>query len=266
VAQTAKWRADQLGKRRAVLIGTNMYPNPGEQPLEPREPSWSAVCESRSATVTAAREGADGSARDAALGRLGEARGSQLVEAAVDAAAAGATLGEIHGARAGVRIEPVTVTPLAIHRAGDMYERLRELADEFAERRGRRPQVFLANLGPIKQHKARADFSAGFFEVGFFEMLGNDGFGSPEDAARAAGESGAEVAVICSTDDTYPELVPRFMKGFKTGAPRPIVILAGYPKDQIDAHREVGVDDFIHLKADNYSLLGELLERIGAGS
>jgi methylmalonyl-CoA mutase cobalamin-binding subunit len=36
---------------------------------------------------------------------------------------------------------------------------------------GRRVRTFLANLGPIPQHKPRADFSRGFFEVAGFEVL-----------------------------------------------------------------------------------------------
>ena len=35
------------------------------------------------------------------------------------------------------------------------------------------------------------------------------------DAAKAARESGADVVVICSTDDTYPELVPPLAKELK---------------------------------------------------
>lgn len=260
-AATAEWRADQLGQRRSALIGTNMFPNPLEKPLEPREPDWAAVVEQRRAT--AARTRADGAGSEAALSRMAAAEGAALVQAAIDAASAGATLGQIHGASRGSG-EAVSIEPLAIHRACDMYERLRDRASAIEEKRGRRPQVFLANMGPIKQHKARADFTTGFFEVGFFEVLGNDGFETPEDAARAALESGADIAVICSTDPTYPELVPRFTAGLEQAQKRPIVILAGYPKDQVEDHRKAGVDDFIHIKSQNYAMLADLLERIGA--
>jgi methylmalonyl-CoA mutase len=264
-AATAKWRADRLGKRRDVLIGTNMFPDPTERQLERREPDWPAVREQRRRAIAAVREGADAAARDRALDDLGRAAGAALVEAAIAAAESGATLGQIHSAAARGG-DPVALEPLEIHRGCDMFERLRGRASEIAERRGRQPQVFLANLGPIKQHKARADFAAGFFEVGSFEVLGNDGFETPEDAARAATESGADVAVICSTDVTYPELVPRFTAALERGDRRPIVILAGYPKDQVDPLREAGVDDFIHIKSDNYTMLADLLEQIGARS
>jgi methylmalonyl-CoA mutase len=266
IAATAKSRADQLGRRRSVLLGTNMYPNPAEKPLDPREPDWGAIRKARAEAVSRARESADANARDAALAAIGEASGAAMVESAIEAALAGATVGQLHDAFVGDRQARTTVEPLATHRACDMYERLRALAAGIAAERGAPPRVFLANMGPIKQHKARADFTTGFFEVGFFEVIGNDGFADPEDAARAALKSAADVAVICSTDDSYPDLVPRFMAALEPAAKRPIVILAGYPKDQVDAHRKSGVDDFIHIKADNYTVLGDLLARIGGRS
>ena len=258
IAETAKWRADQLGKRRAALIGTNTFPNPAEKPLDRRTPDFGAVRTARVEALASSKKPAGDQ-----LGAIAGAEGAAKVGAAIEAASVGASLGQIHSA---VRNEgeAVEIEPLAIHRAGDMYEQLRERAAAIEASRGERPRVFLANMGPIKQHKARADFTTGFFEVGFFEVLGNDGFETPELAAEAALESGADVAVICSTDPTYPELVPRFTAVLEKASPRPRVVLAGYPKDQVEAHKAAGVDDFIHIKSDNHKMLVDLLERIGA--
>ena len=30
----------------------------------------------------------------------------------------------------------------------------------------------------------------------------------------------------------------------------PIIVLAGFPQDQIEAHKKAGVDEFIHIRAD----------------
>jgi methylmalonyl-CoA mutase len=72
--------------------------------------------------------------------------------------------------------------------------------------------------------------------------------------------------VICSTDDTYPELVPPLTKAIKDAKPETTVILAGYPQDQIDAHKQAGVDDFIHLRANCYEMLVNLQQKIGVTS
>ena len=125
-------------------------------------------------------------------------------------------------------------------------------------------KVFLANMGPIPQHKPRADFSTGFFEVGAFEVIKNDGHETTADAAKAARESGADVVVICSTDDTYPELVPPLAKELKETMPNVTVILAGAPsKDLEPVYREAGVDDFISVRANCYEILHTLQDKKG---
>ena len=116
----------------------------------------------------------------------------------------------------------------------------------------------------LKQFKARADFSRAFFEVGGFEILYPKGFGTADEAVKAALDSKAQAVVICSTDDTYPELVPQIVKGIKEKSKDVVVILAGYPKDQIEEHKKSGVDEFIYLGTDAHSIILNLLKRIGA--
>jgi methylmalonyl-CoA mutase len=160
----------------------------------------------------------------------------------------------------------VTVTPVKAWRAAEGYEALRAIADRFAKTSGKRPQVFLAKIGPVKQHKPRADFAAGFFAVGGFEAIGKEAFETPEAAAQAAAASGAPVVVLCSTDDTYPVLVPAFASALKAAKPGVVVILAGLPAEPatVEAYKQAGIDDFIHIRANVRELLAQLLAKIGA--
>lgn len=160
----------------------------------------------------------------------------------------------------------VTVTPVKAWRAAEGYEALRAIADRFAKSSGKRPQVFLAKIGPVKQHKPRADFAAGFFAVGGFEAIGKEAFETPEAAAKAAVASGAPVVVLCSTDDTYPVLVPAFASALKAAKPGVFAILAGLPAEPatVEAYKQAGIDDFIHIRANVRDLLAQLLAKIGA--
>ena len=119
-------------------------------------------------------------------------------------------------------------------------------------------------MGPLKQFKGRADFSRAFFEVGGFEIIYPNGFATTDEAVKSAIDSKAQAVVICSTDDTYPELVPLIVKRIKEKSKDVSVILAGYPKDQIEEHKKSGVDDFIYLGADAHLVLSTLLKKIGA--
>ena len=158
------------------------------------------------------------------------------------------------------------ITPLPACRASAEIETLRFAADAFAKRTGARPKVFLAKMGPVIQHKPRADFSAGFFAVGGFEAIAKQSFDSAEAAAHAAAASGAAIAVLCSTDDTYPELAPVFARTLKAAKPDVTLILAGLPADAavVASFREAGFDDFIHLRAHLTGMLANLLKKIGA--
>ncbi len=158
------------------------------------------------------------------------------------------------------------ITTVKGRRAAEGFEELRRAADGFAQRTGARPKVFVAKIGPVKQHKARADFTAGFFAVGGFELTGKEAFESAEAAAQAAVASGAPIVVLCSTDETYPELVPAFGKALKAAKPEVAWVLAGQPADAAltTACREAGVDEFIHVRANVREVLAKFLKKIGA--
>jgi methylmalonyl-CoA mutase len=247
-------RFRNLAVRSDRAVGTNMYANMTEQPLSVPE------------RAEAVRSGAGRapSAEGQGLEKISRAKAGEgcLVSALADAFLSGATLGEACGAL-GAGAPGESAAPVVPHRWTEQFEALRRRTEE-AAKAGREIRVFLANMGPIPQHKARADFSTGFMEVAGFRVLKNDGFATVEEALRAAEESGADVTVICSTDDTYPELVPPLAKGLKAECPAMRVILAGAPApEHKDAYVEAGVDDFIHVRANCLQILGEIQQARG---
>ncbi len=127
---------------------------------------------------------------------------------------------------------------------------------------GKRPTVFLANMGPVSHHTARATYSKNFFEAGGFDVVTNDGFRDPEAAASAFAKSGASIAVICSSDKLYPELVPQLAGKLKTAGARSVV-LAGNPGVNEAAWRAAGVDRFIFIKCDVLATLRDMLREQG---
>jgi methylmalonyl-CoA mutase len=266
VAKVAAERKTNIGNRRDIFVGTNMYPNLGEKPLLPRVVDHKAVQKEQAEQLSRFRALRDEKGLKEALGKLakkGKTADENLVGAAVAAAKYGATLGDI----AKVLKEDKAVAPkiqaIPIQRGAEIFEALRKAAEQYQTKTGSRPKVFLANMGPIPQHKARADFSAGFFETGGFEVIKNNGFSTVEDAAKAALKSKAMIVVICSTDDTYPEMVPPLTKRIKEASPDMTIILAGYPTDYVDAFRQAGVDDFIHIRANCYEMLLKLQGKKG---
>lgn len=263
VAETAAKKIKSVTSRRDSIVGVNQYANPSEKPLAVTAADPQAFHKRRVQQVAAHRTELDEAESQVVLDRLANIiglKGADLFEACAAAVAAGATLGE---ATRALRIndspcEPLT--PVCITRAARPIEELRAAMNR---RAGGPAKVFLCNMGPLKEHKARADFSRGFFSVGGYEVISPTGFKTPEDAVTALLKSRAEVAVICSTDENYPKLVPALTEEIRSQKPDTIVVLAGYPQEQIEAHKKAGVDEFIHLRADVVEVLRGINERLG---
>jgi methylmalonyl-CoA mutase len=261
IANTATKRAANLAKRKDIFVGTNMYPNLKETRIEAAAMDAWTVQSERAAALKQYRADANVGSKQAALDVL--AKGGSVVGAAIQAALAGATLGEIaQAARTTAKPGP-TATAVRAHRGAQAFEALRQAAETYTARIGQRPQVFLATMGPLTQHKARADFTTAFVGVGGFETIYPAGFNTPDEAADAALASSAKAVVICSTDPTYPDIVPPLVQKLKKAAPDLIVMLAGYPADHVEAFKGAGVDDFIHLNANCQALLSTLQKKMG---
>ena len=261
-------RIKDIKKRKKVIVGTNMYVNPKESKPETVSPGHDELYTKRAKYLQEFRvESNLDKNKDIVekLNSLVEINSDECINIGTEALLAGATLGEIsHAARAKTD-ESISIEKLNVHSDAELFVELRNHALDFENKTGSRPKVFLACMGPLKQYKARADFSRSFFEVGGFEVVYPQGFESSGDAVKAALDSGAGTVVLCSTDETYPGLVKPITEGIKNKQPRVKVILAGYPKDRIESYKNAGVDNFIYLGADAYAVLSDLLSNAGGG-
>ena len=76
-------------------------------------------------------------------------------------------------------------------------------------------------------------------------------------------ESKAEIVVICSSDEEYIEIVPVITKALKSADADINVTVAGYPKEQIEEFKVIGVDEFIHVKSNLITTLNAYHEFLG---
>ena len=129
VADTTAKRAANIAKRKDIFVGSNMYPNLKETRLEPEAVDFAARQAERAAALSQYRASANAGQKQAALDAL--AQGGNKVEAAIQAALAGATLGDIaQAARAQAKTGP-TITPICAHRGAQAFEALREAAEAY---------------------------------------------------------------------------------------------------------------------------------------
>lgn len=264
VAEVLAKRFKALEMRSDRAVGVNMYPNMTEEPLERREEDTPKLKKEREAAVAAYVADID---TNYLAGKLANV---ETVEGAIEAFSNGATIGQV--AAAGCKAEATeTVEAIAAHHWTERYEALRFDTEDYVKKTGKNVEVFLCNMGPIPQHKARADFSTSFLQVGEFNVHLNDGFQDGEDGdqyekcLKAFREGDYDVAVICSTDATYPEIVPKLAPMIKAAMkPSATLFLAGAaPKDLEPVYKEAGVDDFISVKANCFQTLKMLQKKKG---
>lgn len=136
---------------------------------------------------------------------------------------------------------------LPVRRDAAPFEALRAHADA----QSTRPQVFLANIGPLARHLSRATFAANLLQAGGVEALTNDGFDAPMDLATAFKASGATIACLCGHEDDYAQ-AQEIVRALRDAGAQ-TVLLAGRPRDL------QGVDAFVYFGCDAIAVLQSLM-------
>lgn len=258
-------RAKAIAKRKSVIVGTNMYANPTEELLDVRKVNNFELQKQRSEFLQKFRVSESKKKNEdilTALDKLSKKCTDESIDIAASAILNGATLGEITSScRVNVNdIERIKINKIKNRRAAEPFEELRIKANSIKASIGKKPTVFLATMGTLKEYKGRADFSRNFLEVGGFEVNYPSGFTTCDEAVKAAVDSKNDIIVICSTDEKYLEIVPELANKLKASLKNVTILLAGYPKDKIEEYKNSGVDDFIYLGADVHSILSNILE------
>jgi methylmalonyl-CoA mutase len=131
-------------------------------------------------------------------------------------------------------------------RAAQEFEELRDRADAAAER----PAVYLATIGPIARHTARASFAGNLFQAGGLATPSGDG-------VAGLAEAGTTVACICGTDKDYAAEAAGLAEELRN-AGATSVWLAGKPELAID-----GVDGYVFAGCDALAALRTAHEQLG---
>ena len=149
---------------------------------------------------------------------------------------------ESHGCGCSHDDRPTLLKKLRSVRLADAFNELR-LA---TERSGSTPKVFMLTIGNLAMRLAHSQFSSNFFSCAGYELIDNLGFNTVEEGVNAAREKGADVVVLCSSDDEYVTFAPEAYDLLKGG--KELFVVAGAPAcmDDLKAH---GIEHFIHVRS-----------------
>ncbi len=132
-----------------------------------------------------------------------------------------------------------TLAPLQAFRLSYPFEKLR--LD--TERAVKRPRVLLLKYGNPAWMTARATFAGNFFACAGYEIVDHSPFKQIEDGIQFASSGDFDIVVLCSSNEVYAETAPAAHKALSG---KSLLVIAGYPEENMEELREAGLEHFIH--------------------
>ncbi|MBU2698000.1 methylmalonyl-CoA mutase [Pimelobacter sp. 30-1] len=238
------------------VIGVNTFRLPAEDPLEVLKVDNDEVYRQQVAKLErlrAERNGADVEAALHALTRSAESGDGNLLDLAVSAARAKATVGEISDAMEKVygRHQAVIRTISGVYRdeanlandgEGDsLVAQARTATDEFAEAEGRRPRILVAKMGQDGHDRGQKVVVSAFADLGFDVDVGPL-FSTPEEVAQQAIDADVHIVGVSSLAAGHLTLLPALKSALAEQGRDDIMVVIGgvIPPDDVPTLKDMG--------------------------
>jgi len=268
----------RIDSGRQPVIGVNKYRVEADERIDVLKVDNAGVRARQLAKLARLRAERDPARVDAALAALTAAAGGggNLLELAVDAARAKATVGEIsealgrvwgrHSARirtiTGVYRQEVGAAPPG---RGSAVEATQEAVAAFAEQEGRRPRILVAKMGQDGHDRGQKVIATAFADLGFDVDVGPL-FQTPDEVARQAVEADVHIVGVSSLAAGHLTLVPALRAALAGLDRADIMIVVGgvIPPQDFDALRAAGAAAIFPPGTVIADAAGDLLRRLSA--
>ena len=212
----------------------NKYRRDKEEPIDILDVDNVAVRISQIARLKSIRESRDETACTAALQELTRraSEGGNLLEGAVEAARARATVGEISMAMETVfgrhRAEVKTLAGVygAAYEGDAGFAAIQKSVEDFAEEEGRRPRMLVVKMGQDGHDRGAKVIATAFADIGFDVDVGPL-FQTPAEAAQDAVDNDVHVIGISSQAAGHKTLAPQLVKALKDAGAEDILVICG---------------------------------------
>jgi methylmalonyl-CoA mutase len=154
---------------------------------------------------------------------------------------------------------PLTINPepctLNAKRLAEDFETLRHAT----EKSGKEIKAFMLTIGNLAMRLARSQFSSNFLACAGYKVIDNLGFETVAQGVEAARKAGADIIVLCSSDDEYATFAP---EAHQLIGNKEILIIAGAPACMEDLKAQ-GITNFINVKSNVLETLQGLNDKLG---
>jgi methylmalonyl-CoA mutase len=235
-----------------AVIGVNKYRAKSETPVETLKVDNSAVRARQIEKLRRLKAERDPQRCQAALGRLSAVARTwegNLLAAAVDAARARATVGEISLAleevwgRHVAQVRTVAGVYVGASQKGrDRIDQAKRSVEAFREAEGRSPRILVAKIGQDGHDRGQKVIASAFMDLGF-DVIAGPLFAMPEEVAEQAVKEDVHVVGISSLTAGHMTLLPALKAEFERLGRPDIMIVAGgiIPEADLQALRDLGI-------------------------
>jgi methylmalonyl-CoA mutase len=242
IERSAAIRQARIDRGEEVIVGVNKYERDEEPEIEIRDIDNTAVRESQLRRLAQVRKARDGGVVGRALADLKQAaagKSGNLLEIAIGAARARATVGEISDTLESVYgrhraiIHSVSGVYGSVYEGDKGFQAIKDDVARFAREEGRRPRLLVVKLGQDGHDRGAKVIATAFADLGFDVDIGPL-FQTPEEAARHAIENDVHVVGVSSQAAGHKTLVPQLIDALKREQAGDILVVCGGvipPKD-----------------------------------
>lgn len=250
IEEAAAKRQAQIDSRAETIIGVNKYQLDEEEPIDILDIDNTLVRQKQIERIEQVKANRDEAEVQRALEALTEAAKTgnrNLLDCAVDAARARATIGEISDA-----IEKVSGRHKAVIRSvsgvyssnfsdQEEIEEVKRMTEEFLENEGRRPRILIAKMGQDGHDRGAKVVASSYADLGFDVDIGPL-FQTPAETAQQAVENDVHVIGVSSLAAGHKTLVPQLREELdKLGRSDILIIVGGViPAQDYDELRKSG--------------------------
>ena len=250
IEETAARRQAMIDRGDEVVVGVNKYRKDHEDPIDILDIDNVAVREAQISRLRATRAARDEGVCQAALAELTTRaeKGGNLLDAAVEAARARATVGEISDAMEKVfgrhRAEVKTLAGVygAAYEGDQGFAQIQKDVEAFAEEEGRRPRMLVVKMGQDGHDRGAKVIATAFADIGFDVDVGPL-FQTPEEAAQDAIDNDVHVIGISSQAAGHKTLAPKLIEALQVAGAGDILVICGgvIPQQDYDFLKKAGV-------------------------
>ncbi len=272
IEEAAALKQARVDRGEEVVVGVNKYRLEKEDHIDILDVDNDAVREAQIARLNKMKNDRDEDNCQALLTDLTEAakNGDNLLEAAVNAARARASLGEISDAMEKVfnrhRAEVKSISGVygSAYKDDEGFAKIQNDIEKFAETHGRRPRMLVVKMGQDGHDRGAKVIATAFADIGFDVDVGPL-FQTPAEAAREAIENDVHIIGVSSLAAGHKTLIPQLIAELKKEGAGEIMVVCGgvIPAQDYDFLYEAGVSAIFGPGTNILQAAAKVLEVLG---